>query len=89
MRDASRPAITPELAEGLWAYALEQISRESLWLERWEAKWVAVRECAVVVLRDQVVAVEEEVLMPIEVELDEDNEQAEYEDDGFEEEQEE
>lgn len=88
VRDASRPAITPELAEGLQAYALEQISWERRWIELWGTKWEAVRQRATAVLRDHLVAVENEVLVPIEVELDRDDEEGDYEDDGFDEEQE-
>ncbi|KAF7336029.1 CxC2 domain-containing protein [Mycena sanguinolenta] len=87
-RGPERSEITPELAEGLRAYALEQVFREQAWLAAWKAKWETVRVRTATVLRDHLVDVTEEVLVPLEVELDdEDEERAIFEDDGFEEEE--
>ncbi|KAJ7635975.1 hypothetical protein DFH06DRAFT_1139060 [Mycena polygramma] len=66
----SRPDADPELAEGLRAYALEQMHRELKWAEKWAEKWAAVRARAGLVVRDHLVDVTEEVLIPLEVDLD-------------------
>ncbi|KAJ7841679.1 hypothetical protein B0H13DRAFT_1910144 [Mycena leptocephala] len=84
-RAVGRPALSPELAEGLRAYALEQIARENSWLRAWTGKWAAIRARTATVLENHLVDVTEEVLIPIEVELDDDDEeQALFEDDGME-----
>ncbi|KAF8139538.1 hypothetical protein K438DRAFT_1995909 [Mycena galopus ATCC 62051] len=49
--------------------ALWWAERESTWERDWEKKWAAVREHAKVVMRDQIVDVED--LVPLEVELEE------------------
>ncbi|KAF7367949.1 hypothetical protein MSAN_00860000 [Mycena sanguinolenta] len=53
------------------------------WLAAWGAKWEKVRARTQVILRDHLADVTEEVLVPIEVELD-DDEEGLSEDDGFE-----
>ncbi|KAJ7494558.1 hypothetical protein B0H11DRAFT_1716969 [Mycena galericulata] len=78
-RGEGRAPITPELAEGLRAYALAQAARERAWGQVWTAKWAAVRARATLVMRDQVQDVTEGVLVPLEVELDEED----NEEDGF------
>ncbi|KAJ7761170.1 hypothetical protein DFH07DRAFT_957248 [Mycena maculata] len=86
VREEGRAAIGPELAEGLRAYALVQASREREWAITWEVKWRAVRVRAELVLRDHITQVTDEVLVPLEVELeDEDEEEDLY--DGFDEEE--
>ncbi|KAJ7787847.1 hypothetical protein B0H14DRAFT_3505058 [Mycena olivaceomarginata] len=40
----ARSDVTPELAEGLRAYALAQAARERAWELDWRNKWAAVRE---------------------------------------------
>lgn len=77
----ARPGVSAELEEGLRAYALEQIARERAWAEAWTVKWKDVRARAGLVVRDHLVNVEEEVLVPLEVELDDDA-QDEFEPDG-------
>ncbi|KAJ7620525.1 hypothetical protein DFH06DRAFT_1341651 [Mycena polygramma] len=74
----SRPDADPELAEGLRAYALEQVHRELKWAEKWAAKWAAVRARAGLVVRDHLVDVREEVLIPLEVDLDDEEEGEEF-----------
>ncbi|KAJ7815837.1 hypothetical protein B0H13DRAFT_2242544 [Mycena leptocephala] len=88
-RAPGRQPLTAELAEGLRAYSLEQRHRETQWTVQWGAKWAAVRARAAMVLRDDIIDVTEGVLVPIEVELDDDNEQGLFEDEVFEEEAEE
>lgn len=66
----SRGTIGPELAEGLHAYACEQVHREQQWAATWERKWAPVHARVAVVLRDGLVDVAEDLLVPIEVELD-------------------
>ncbi|KAJ7895849.1 hypothetical protein B0H13DRAFT_1885371 [Mycena leptocephala] len=80
--------ISAELAEDLHAYALEQVSRERDWVAAWMGKWKAVCAHCTTILRDQLVNVTEEVFVPIEAELEEEDGQDAFEDDGFEEEQE-
>ncbi|KAJ7310802.1 hypothetical protein DFH08DRAFT_655482, partial [Mycena albidolilacea] len=43
-RAEARSNVTPELAEGLRAYALAQAARERAWELDWRNKWAAVRE---------------------------------------------
>ncbi|KAF8131729.1 hypothetical protein K438DRAFT_1911926 [Mycena galopus ATCC 62051] len=81
----ARPDVSPELAEGLRAYGLEQADREARWASTWTEKWGAVRSRAHLVLRDHVGDVEDEVFIPLEVELEEDQ-RGEYEYDDFNEE---
>ncbi|KAJ7509946.1 hypothetical protein B0H11DRAFT_1900369 [Mycena galericulata] len=84
-RGEGRAPITPELAEGLCAYALAQAARERAWGQVWAARWAAVRARATLVMRDEVQDVTEGVMVPLEVELDEeDNEEDGF--DGFDEE---
>jgi hypothetical protein len=80
--------ISAELVEGLRAYTLEQVNRERNWVAAWTGKWKAVRARCTTILRDRLVDVTEEVFVPIEVELEEEDGQDAFEDDGFEEEQE-
>ncbi|KAJ7896185.1 hypothetical protein B0H13DRAFT_1885266 [Mycena leptocephala] len=76
---ASRGTISPQLAEGLRAYALEQVDREERWAKTWEVKWAAVRARAALVVRDHLVDVTEDLMEPLEVELeDEDAEREEF-----------
>ncbi|KAJ7748842.1 hypothetical protein B0H14DRAFT_3096954 [Mycena olivaceomarginata] len=76
--------VSPELEEGLQAYALAQVAREWKWESDWQPKWAAVRERTKTVMRDHVTDVTE--LVPLEVELDDElEEEDEY--DGFEEEE--
>jgi hypothetical protein len=75
--------VTTELAEGLRAYALAQAARERKWEMMWREQWAAVCERATTVMRDHVVDVTE--LVPLEVELDDELQEDEY--DGFEEEE--
>lgn len=77
-----RTDVGAELGEGLQAYGLEQIARERQWAETWSAKWLPVRTRAAVVLREHVGDVDEEVFVPLEVEL-EDDAREEYEYDDF------
>jgi hypothetical protein len=70
VRPESRGSISPELAEGLRAYALEQVHREEQWATRWERKWAPVRARADLVLRDGLADVTEDLLVLLEVELD-------------------
>ncbi|KAF7377213.1 CxC2 domain-containing protein [Mycena sanguinolenta] len=78
--------VSPELREGLRAYALAQAARERSWEIDWETKWAAVRERAKAVMRDHIIDVS--ALLPLEVELDEEMvEEDEYDD--FDEEQDE
>lgn len=79
VRPASRGTISPQLAEGLRAYALEQVDREERWAKMWEVKWAAVRARAALVVRDHLVDVTEDLMEPLEVELeDEDAEREEF-----------
>lgn len=76
--------VSPELEEGLQAYALAQVARERKWESDWQPKWAAVRKRAKTVMRDHVTDVTE--LVPLEVELDDElEEEDEY--NGFEEEE--
>ncbi|KAJ7180060.1 hypothetical protein C8R43DRAFT_871124 [Mycena crocata] len=77
-RRVPRTGISPELKEGLCAYALEQEARERWWAEKWAAKWAAVRARAKRALEDDVLDVTEE--LPIEVEVDDDVAYGEYSD---------
>ncbi|KAK6977452.1 CxC2 domain-containing protein [Favolaschia claudopus] len=76
--------VAPAVAEGMRAYALEQADREDRWESKWKAQWAAVRERAKVALGGDVGNVEEEVMLPLEVELEEDGRE-ELEFDDFEE----
>ncbi|KAJ7813122.1 hypothetical protein B0H14DRAFT_3751007 [Mycena olivaceomarginata] len=58
-RAEARSDVTPELAEGLQAYALAQAARERAWELDWRNKWAAVREHAQMVMRNTVVDVTE------------------------------
>ncbi|KAJ7895922.1 hypothetical protein B0H14DRAFT_2248834, partial [Mycena olivaceomarginata] len=49
-RTEPRPGVSVPLAEGLQAYALEQVDREAGWISGWTAKWSAVRERSALVL---------------------------------------
>ncbi|KAK6996428.1 CxC2 domain-containing protein [Favolaschia claudopus] len=72
-RSESRASeVTAELQEGLRAYALAQAARERAWESAWRGKWAAVRDRSKTVMRDQLVDVSE--LVPLEVELDEEEE---------------
>jgi hypothetical protein len=73
------------LAEGLRAYALEQAEREREWAAQWADKWGAVRSRATLVLADHVGDVEDEVFVPLEIELEDDS-HGDYENEDFEEE---
>ncbi|KAJ7660352.1 hypothetical protein DFH06DRAFT_988965 [Mycena polygramma] len=85
-RAETRPDGSAQLQEGVRAYALEQANREERWAVTWSAKWSAVRARAELVLRDHLVNVEDQVLIPLEVDLEEDN--GEFEpDEGFEDEE--
>ncbi|KAJ7113743.1 hypothetical protein C8R43DRAFT_1138589 [Mycena crocata] len=86
-RQAARPAADAVLAEGLRAYALEQADREIEWSRRWAEKWSAVRARAGLVVRDHIVNVEEEVLVPLEIELDEEDEEEYAPDMGYDDEE--
>ncbi|KAF8176874.1 hypothetical protein K438DRAFT_1588036 [Mycena galopus ATCC 62051] len=87
-RGPARATISSELAEGLRAYALEQVAREEAWVAVWSNKWGKVRARTAVVLRNHLGDGEGEELVPIEVELDGDEEeQAFFEDVGFEDEE--
>jgi hypothetical protein len=77
--------VAPALAEGLRAYALAQAARERAWERAWGAKWGAVCERAKIVMRDHLVDVTE--LLPLEVELDVDEQGEEDGYDTFEEEE--
>ncbi|KAJ7829164.1 hypothetical protein B0H14DRAFT_3465840 [Mycena olivaceomarginata] len=75
----ARSDVMPELAEGLRAYALAQAARERAWELDWCNKWAAVREHAQMVMWNTVVDVTE--LVPLEVELEEEEEAFEEFDD--------
>ncbi|KAJ7866049.1 hypothetical protein B0H14DRAFT_3084255 [Mycena olivaceomarginata] len=77
--------VSPALAEGLRAYALEQAEREREWAAQWTDKWGAVRSRAALVLADHVGDVEDEVFVPLEIELEDDS-RGDYENEDFEEE---
>ncbi|KAJ7194745.1 hypothetical protein GGX14DRAFT_537360 [Mycena pura] len=79
-RRYARRDVSPELAEGLCAYATEQAARERYWLTSWTAKWSAVRDKASAALGSGVVDVMLEV--PLEVEVDDDVAYGEYAEDG-------
>ncbi|KAJ7020126.1 hypothetical protein C8F04DRAFT_1275478 [Mycena alexandri] len=81
-----RVDVAPELAEGLNAFALEQIHRERQWAEVWSRKWQPIRLRAALVLRDHVADIDDESFLPIEVDLEEDRRE-EYEYDDFNEEE--
>ncbi|KAJ7763271.1 hypothetical protein B0H14DRAFT_2633766 [Mycena olivaceomarginata] len=66
-----RPGVSVPLAEGLQVYALEQVD----W---WTAKWSAVRERSALVLKDHVWNVEDEIYIPLEIELDDEPAGDEY-----------
>ncbi|KAJ7807698.1 hypothetical protein B0H14DRAFT_3091221 [Mycena olivaceomarginata] len=57
-------SVTPELVEGLRAYTLVQAVRERAWEAQWRAKWAAARE----------------QLVPLEVELEDEEEFEDFED---------
>ncbi|KAF8210750.1 hypothetical protein K438DRAFT_1958972 [Mycena galopus ATCC 62051] len=78
----AHPGVSMELAEGLWAYVLEQAAQEQAWESEWRRKWEAVRERVQDVMRDHIVDVEG--LVPLEVVLEEEVQ----EDNNFEEEEE-
>ncbi|KAJ6482785.1 hypothetical protein C8R45DRAFT_1100033 [Mycena sanguinolenta] len=82
--DMASTEITPALAEGLSAYVHEQIPRKEAWLAAWGGKWEKVRARTEIILHEHLVDVAEEVLVPMQVELD-DDEEGLSEDDGFEE----
>jgi hypothetical protein len=65
-----RPGVSVPLAEGLQAYALEQVDREAGWISGWTAKWSAVHERFALVLKVHVGNVENEIYIPLEIELD-------------------
>ncbi|KAF7351521.1 hypothetical protein MSAN_01584500 [Mycena sanguinolenta] len=65
--------VSPELNEGLQAYARAQAAREGRWENDWQMKWAAVRERAQTVMRDHIIDVTE--LLPLEVELEEEMEE--------------
>ncbi|KAJ6459377.1 hypothetical protein C8R47DRAFT_1081340 [Mycena vitilis] len=64
-----------------WEARVEPAARERKWEALWRAKWAAVRVRAGLVLRDHVVPVTEGVLVPLEVELDDENEEEAPDDD--------
>ncbi|KAJ7065910.1 hypothetical protein B0H15DRAFT_958483 [Mycena belliarum] len=66
-RKRARSGVSPELAEGLYAYAAEQEARERRWKEAWGRRWAPVRERARTALGNDLVDVEEALV----VELDE------------------
>ncbi|KAJ6461985.1 hypothetical protein C8R47DRAFT_993232 [Mycena vitilis] len=79
VRPETRRAIDPQLAEGLRAYALEQAARERKWEAAWSEKWAAVRQRGSLVLQDHLVQVTDDLMVPLEVELDDGvDEQEEY-----------
>lgn len=87
-RAPARGSADSELQEGLRAYALEQEAREQTWVVSWGTKWAAIRERASFVLEERVVDVTEEVLIPLEIELEDDEDaRGMFEDDGVEEEE--
>jgi hypothetical protein len=69
--------VSPEVAEGLRAYALAHAAQEQAWESDWRRQWAAVRDRAKAVMHDHIVDVTE--LVPLEVELEELDE----EEDGF------
>ncbi|KAJ7248282.1 hypothetical protein B0H12DRAFT_1235021 [Mycena haematopus] len=73
----ARTGVSPELAEGLHAYAAEQAARERSWAANWEAKWEAVRARARLALDNDLVDVTE--VVGVEVELEEEVAYGEYE----------
>ncbi|KAJ7173843.1 hypothetical protein C8R46DRAFT_1215753 [Mycena filopes] len=75
-REALRHNISPELAEGIRAYAREQAARERKWGADWETKWAAVRARAAVCLTDRLVDVT--TVVTLEVELEDDVAYGEY-----------
>ncbi|KAJ7149097.1 hypothetical protein C8R46DRAFT_1009634 [Mycena filopes] len=81
-----RGDVAGPLAEGLRAYAREQMARERQWAADWGEKWAPVRARVAVVLRDHVEDVDESVFQPLEVDLDEDQRE-EFEFDDFDEEE--
>ncbi|KAJ7170315.1 hypothetical protein C8R43DRAFT_1120743 [Mycena crocata] len=86
-RVAARPGVDDVLAEGLSAYALEQVNRETRWSTTWASRWSAVRERAGLAVRDHIVNVAEEVLVPLEVDLDDEDEEDYAPDAGYEDEE--
>lgn len=75
--------VTMELAEGLHTYVLAQAARERKWVTMWREKWAAVHEWVTIVMQDHIVDAVE--LVPLEVELDDELQEDEYDD--FEEEE--
>ncbi|KAF8197291.1 hypothetical protein K438DRAFT_1933798 [Mycena galopus ATCC 62051] len=73
--------LSPELAEGLLAYALEHAAPERTWERDWKKKWAAVRERAKVVMRDHIINVKD--LVPLEVELEEEIDEEAEDDNEF------
>ncbi|KAJ7829807.1 hypothetical protein B0H14DRAFT_2593769 [Mycena olivaceomarginata] len=69
--------VSPEVAEGLRAYALVHAAQERAWESDWRRQWAAVRDRAKAVMHDHIVDVME--LVCLEVELEELDE----EEDGF------
>ncbi|KAJ6514716.1 hypothetical protein DFH09DRAFT_1332844 [Mycena vulgaris] len=61
-----RPGVSPELAEGLCAYAKEQVVRERRWEQKWVLQWAPVCTRAQLALSDVLVDVED----ALEVELE-------------------
>ncbi|KAJ7169308.1 hypothetical protein C8R43DRAFT_876185 [Mycena crocata] len=78
-RRRPRKEVSPELAEGIRAYALEQEARERAWALKWADQWDAVRTRARAALNDELVDVTQE--LPLVVELDEEVAYGEYSDD--------
>ncbi|KAJ7821558.1 hypothetical protein B0H14DRAFT_3471465 [Mycena olivaceomarginata] len=76
-RVESERDVSPEVEEGLRAYALAHAAQEWAWESDWRRQWAAVRDRAKAVMQDHIVDVTE--LVPLEVELDEEDE----EEDGF------
>ncbi|KAJ7190917.1 hypothetical protein GGX14DRAFT_537939 [Mycena pura] len=67
-RRESRQGVSPELAEGLRAYATEQAARERYWRLKWERQWEAVRRKAALALANDLNDVTDEVAVEVEVE---------------------
>lgn len=74
--------VDPHLAEGLIAYATQQMSFENRRAQLWEDKWMAIRSRAQLVWRTQLDGEEQAVQMTeLEVDLEEEESVEEWMDD--------
>ncbi|KAJ6527224.1 hypothetical protein DFH09DRAFT_1328189 [Mycena vulgaris] len=69
MLEVSAARVSPELAEGLCAYAKEQAARERRWEQKWALQWAPVRARAQLALSDVLVDVEDALEVELEDEV--------------------